>query len=322
MKILEEFHKQYPDYRVIYVTISGSRLYGTENKNSDVDYKGIFVPTQRDILLKRDPEHWTSSTGDNKTRNGVDDVDIQLWSIYKFAQLMTKGETGAIDLLFSMGRADTIVYRSIRSEEIWENHEKFLHKSVHAFVGYCIGQSKKYNIKGARYNELTYFISAMQTGRSYHQILTDDSYKYVKLTEAPGPRGCGSYENIEYIEVLGKKFAATLDRDYILNKLIAMEKQFGHRSRSAVEGIDYKALSHAVRVILEVEELLLTNSIQFPLKDANYIKNIKAGDCILEDTLNFIAEKIDVVDRLLITSKLPKKIDKNTIESLLLGNIL
>ena len=31
----------------------GSHLYGTDTENSDVDYKGVFLPSKEDILLGR-----------------------------------------------------------------------------------------------------------------------------------------------------------------------------------------------------------------------------------------------------------------------------
>ena len=68
----------------------GSKLYGTDNPNSDTDYKGIFVPNEKDILLKRDIEHYNFNSNDEKTRNSKNDIDLQLFSIYKFFSLLQK----------------------------------------------------------------------------------------------------------------------------------------------------------------------------------------------------------------------------------------
>lgn len=43
------------------------------------------------------------------------------------------------------------------------------------------------------------------------------------------------------------------------------------------EGIDWKAISHAFRVCYEVQELLLTHQITFPLKQRDFIKAVKYG---------------------------------------------
>jgi len=52
-EILKSFENEY-NAKVVYVTIYGSKLFGTDNANSDTDYKGIFIPSKKDVLLKRD----------------------------------------------------------------------------------------------------------------------------------------------------------------------------------------------------------------------------------------------------------------------------
>ena len=70
-KILKEFEDNY-NTKVLYVTLDGFKLFGTDSIDSDTDYKGIFIPNKRDILLKRDIV----------SKNKKDDVDLQLYSIY------------------------------------------------------------------------------------------------------------------------------------------------------------------------------------------------------------------------------------------------
>ena len=48
-QFIKNFENQY-NYRVVYVTQYGSKLYGTDNPNSDTDYKGIFIPNLLDAL--------------------------------------------------------------------------------------------------------------------------------------------------------------------------------------------------------------------------------------------------------------------------------
>jgi len=317
-QLLVPFYKQYPNYRVIYLTLTGSKLYGTDGPNSDCDYKGIFIPTTEDLLLQIAPDHYTSTTGDDKSRNGADDIDLQLWSIHKFLNLLKKGETGALDLLFSMKREDTQLFTTKASSIIRSNIPQLLHKSVHSFIGYCIGQSKKYNIKGERYNELTHFIGKLQGPLSVNYIVNYFDYKYIKIVQAPGPRGNKGDTDITYISVLGKLFDISLPREYILDKLVKMEKQYGNRAKAATDSVDYKALSHAVRVLLEVKELLARRTITFPLEHADYIKSIKSGKESLESVMEVIANGIEEVDQLMLSSSLPDKPNITTYNKLLL----
>ena len=107
-KLISNFEEE-QNCNVVYITKYGSKLYGTDNPNSDTDYKGIYIPNKIDVLLKRDIEHYNFNSND-KTRNSKDDIDLQLFSIYKFFSLLKKGETGAMDILFSMFRTDTQVH--------------------------------------------------------------------------------------------------------------------------------------------------------------------------------------------------------------------
>jgi hypothetical protein len=67
--------------------------------------------------------------------------------------------------------------------------------------------------------------------------------------------------------------------------------EYGQRALQAErnEGIDWKALSHAVRVGREALELLQTGKITFPLPYATEILSIKRG----ERTYEAVAETID-----------------------------
>ena len=87
-----------------------------------------------------------------------------------------------------------------------------------------------------------------------------------------------------FVEVLGKKFRSTITVEYFAQKIRDMEAQFGNRSRSSAKGVDWKALSHAVRVINEVEELLDDGFITFPLKNREYIKSIKYAPSLSPST--------------------------------------
>jgi predicted nucleotidyltransferase len=60
----------------------GAHLYGTATPDSDVDYKGIFLPTKEELLLGRVPKSHNYSTGREESRNTKNDIDIELYSFY------------------------------------------------------------------------------------------------------------------------------------------------------------------------------------------------------------------------------------------------
>jgi predicted nucleotidyltransferase len=64
--IFDDFRTKYPDYKIVYLTHYGSILYGTNSESSDIDIKGIFIPTMNDVILKLDPDHYTKNTNNSK----------------------------------------------------------------------------------------------------------------------------------------------------------------------------------------------------------------------------------------------------------------
>lgn len=328
--IINQFEEQ-NNAKIVYITMYGSKLFGTDNPNSDTDYKGIFIPSREDVLLKRDIEHYNYNTNTN-TRNEKDDIDLQLYSIYKWFNLLKKGETGALDLLFSLFREDTHIYNDIDfTTQMKQNYKRFYNKNLHSFIGYCVGQSKMYNIKGERFSELHDFVelfrkievdNSEEKLESYfpkiEHIFGKKQYKYVKFIKASISRGNQAYKEGRYVELLGKRFAGSVTVGYFSKLISEMEEQFGNRTRDASKGVDYKALSHAVRVIDEVEELLDDGFITFPLKNSTYIKAIKEGRITLEEVMAYIDVKLDVVQKKLDNSRLPQKSDENFIDRFIL----
>lgn len=332
IKNLIENFEQEQNCQVVYITMYGSKLYGTDNPNSDTDYKGIFIPSKKDVLLKRDIEHYNFNSNQENTKNSKDDIDLQLFSIYKFFSLLKKGETGAMDILFSMFREDTQIYNDKKfSSIIMENYKKFYNRNLHSFVGYCVGQSKLYNVRGERFNELHSFVkyfNALVKEQGENKLVTmfpdidklfaEHPYKYINYAMGDTSRGSGEVKQGKYVEVLGKRFLGTVTVAYFSEKITEMEEQFGNRARASAKGVDFKALSHAVRVIDEVEELIDDAFITFPLKNRVYITSVKEGNEKLEDVMDYIDNKLTVVQEKLELSMLPERSDEAFIDGLIL----
>ena len=326
--------------KVVYLTKSGSTLYGTNTPSSDLDYKGIFIPSERDTLLKQDLPFYSYSSGANDSKNTSEDIDIHLDSIHTFFKLLQKGEIGTIDLLFSMYREDTqVIAHPDFINKIKEYKNSLYGKNLHAFVGYSISQAKKSGIKGTRYGELKRLIRILTTCTYAHDTLEENSHivklqirgaslKYIKFVHALGPRSNHKVEDVEFLEVLGKKYVVKgTSMDQLLGKLTATEASYSSRVKAVtdnvvsvqtMEGVLYKSLSHSVRVISEVIELLETNHIVFPLANAKHLLDIKQGKVDHKEVLNYIEDSITKVYNLMTTSSVQDKADKATADILYL----
>jgi len=246
--ILTKF-EQDNDCTVIYVTKSGSHLYGTSTPSSDVDYLGLFMPSKQSLLLRTAPEHLVFTTGSANSKNIADDIDITLWSVHKFLSQLVAGETGAYDLLFSMkGTPELYTPASTLIRDYALQH--LLSKNVKSFVAFALGQSERYGIKGSRYKELCTFTTWLNntikrmhpeyrnlTIASQSSILinhiVNNKYKHIKLVRAPGPKGSNQHELIDCLEVLDKKHTNTITMATLLSRTIEKLSYAGNRTKAA-----------------------------------------------------------------------------------------
>lgn len=326
---IKQFEKE-TGAKVVYLSKTGSRLYGTDTLESDTDYKGVFVPSKESVLMKTDLSSYSNNSNNTKIKNTSKDVDFVLHNIYDFFNHLSKSETGSVDLLFSMFRKDTIYLEDkVFTEFMRKNYTLFLNKNMKSFIGYSLGQVKKFGIKGQRYDNLVDFIKEVEHLSTNYKLTTQigelfgvlenlsNKFKYIKMVMADGPKTSKVKKQIPYISVLGKLFHGSITLEYFIERIKEQQAQFGNRTKAVAETVsktDFKALSHSLRIALETKELLETNFIKFPLKDAEELKQIKKGSISsVEEVIFKIESTLEDVDILLEKSHLPKETDQLTL---------
>jgi len=287
----------------------GSHLYGTATKDSDADYKVIFLPTKEEIFLNKIPKCYSFKTKKNGSgKNTSDDIDIEIYSLHYFIKLACEGQTVAIDMLHAP--ENMIVESSWIWDEIASNKEKFYTKNLQAFIGYARRQASKYGIKGSRLNAAKKVIDRLQfygwdrkMATVWHLLPTE---KHLHML--------GKNQNgIKQYQVCGKIIQETAKIGYVLDMLEKFYEQYGKRAREAAENknIDWKAVSHALRAAYQVKELLLTNNIVFPLENAEYLTKVKQGLLDYKTEVAIELEKVMAeVEILSEKSALPQKADR------------
>ena len=125
----------------------GSHLYGTDTPQSDLDYKSVFVPDARDILLQR--VKGSTSTKRPKAegeKNFAGEIDEENYSLQRYLGLAAEGQTVALDVLFAPAQS-MVEPPAPEWHEITRNRAKLITRKSTAFVGYCRQQANKYGIK-------------------------------------------------------------------------------------------------------------------------------------------------------------------------------
>ena len=68
--MLEQAIKKVSDYgRPLYLTVFGSHLYGTNTVSSDKDYKGLFLPSIKKLVLDEKVNSISLTTGENNSKD-------------------------------------------------------------------------------------------------------------------------------------------------------------------------------------------------------------------------------------------------------------
>lgn len=305
------------DRKLVMLCKFGSHLYGTSTPESDTDFKGVFLPPYEEVLLNKAPKSIKLNTNDSNSKNTKDDVDCEIYSLHYFLDLCIKGETVSIDMLHV--NEENLIITSNAWAYFQKNRSVFYSKNMKALIGYAKSQAAKYGIKGSRLHsakKLKEFLEAQSPDdriiRVIEAIPLDENTKITK-----------DNRELTIVDFCGKKFQETVKVSYALNIVDRFIKQYGERAKMAEtnEGVDWKAMSHAVRAGLQLEEIYRTGDLRFPLQDAGFLLDIKRGKYSFKFVMNFLENIIEKVEKLAQKSNYPNKVNSNIAKELLL-NIL
>lgn len=137
-QIKKMVHQEYSG-KLLYITISGSHLYGFESEDSDIDYRGCYLLDTNNLLGMRTPRDYIERQIGNN--------DIVLFELKKEIGLLHAGNCNVLEHLFakqlftsdeyfelkkiiSLNLNINGVYHSYRGMA-WENYNKFCLKGMH-----------------------------------------------------------------------------------------------------------------------------------------------------------------------------------------------
>jgi hypothetical protein len=315
----------------------GAVLYGTETVNSDQDFKAIYIPTAREIVLNTYKK--TISTQRPKRegeRNTKDDVDIEIFSVDRYLKLLSEGQTVALDILFAPDNMFTYKQWGDHTFSfIKENKDKLLCKDLAAFIGYAKQQAAKYGLKGFRVaalrdtleclellspttklsSNMTFIASTLVYKNMFAadaDVANELKSEYVSFVTLDDKNG----NPIQYLKVCDKFYCMNARVKDIKEQLQKRFDEYGSRALKAEknEGIDWKALSHAVRVNNQGIELLNTGHITFPRPDRELLLSIKTGQMEYNQVADIIVQGLEDLKTAQATSSLRDKPDQQWID--------
>jgi len=301
----------------------GSVLYGTSTPASDEDFKSVFLPDAEEILLQRIKTTLSNRRAKAESeKNVAGEEDRESFAFHRYLSLLAEGQTLALDMLFAprwamLNEPDPIWC------ELVANRHRVISRSAASFVGYCRTQAAKYGIKGSRVHAVREIVAWFDQAIDQHGHLTrlrdaleglpefivDQKLEHTALIEIDHPgRAAGP---VLHLECCDRKVPVTNTLKDCRAVFGRVFDQYGLRSLQAErqENIDWKALSHAVRVGNEAIELLTTGFITFPLPNAAHVLAIKRGERPYQEVGQEIEELLERVEASQLISGLRETAD-------------
>lgn len=289
----------------------GSHLYKLNTPNSDFDYKGIYLPTLESMILGSYGGTYKWSTGAAHEKNNAGDIDYEVISLNKFLSHACDGETFVIDML----HCNEPLVTSPIWEDLVANRTMFYSKSLKAYFGYVKKQAAKYGLKGTRLADIRQVIESLK------QFSPDLTIAYVKDKLYTGefakfvvvePKKEGQVAKTFY-EVNSKKYQLSNMVGYVEQELEKVWESYGARAKLAEknEGVDWKAISHALRGGYQARDIYKLGDYSYPLRETDFLLDVKLGKLDYKSEVAPVLEElVEEVEALAKVSTFPKDVDR------------
>jgi hypothetical protein len=274
--------------QIIAKFIHGSHLYKLDTPESDKDFVGIYMPSEKSLLTCNVEHSYNFSSNKENTKNSAEDTDFTVYSIHHFVKLLSKGEMVAFDMLYAPESA--VEYydqhgNRITSELAEQIHhpvylirhsylDVFVHSDMRSYLGYCRRQAAKYGIRGSRLDSLYEIIKIIEpldgSGQLKLECIRDrlPENEFVKKTE-------------DFYEVLGKKHSWGTFISEFHQRIRRDASKYGSRAHQAMEnkGVEWKSVSHIFRAGEQLRTMLVNGHMDVVLAPhiREYIMDVKLG---------------------------------------------
>jgi hypothetical protein len=301
--------------RLLFLTVMGSRLYGTDTSASDWDVKGIILPSAKDLILQRATHNINRKENENPLG-----IDFELYSIQKYFDMLRSGETVSSDMFWAPTNTEALIYIHEDFRDIFNHSDKLIagdRLDKNPFLRYAYAQAVKYGIKGNRFEVIERVLTLAKL--YYEHNFTENTLlrDYLNELEATGnnEKYCfktnidiAGKKTIPGLYLAGKTHQGTIKLGEFIQRCETLLKDYGERARLAATsgGNDWKALSHAVRAVNQLNELVRTGKIRFPRVEAKRLLEIKQGKIPFEVVKETIEQNIEFFDEAIKVSIVTK----------------
>lgn len=310
--------------KIILKIRAGSHLYGTNTENSDNDYLGVYLNTKEELLGLQKSEELTQNI-ESKLENGRNTkyaVDCKFYELRKFCSLALKCNPTILEILFV--NKENILEITPEGEELLKLKHKFLSKHLcNSFMGYAIAQERKAFTKSENIKQIENLYSLLKIYSKVIMSMTMN--ELIKKDPSLGmeiERRITKYKNEQNDDMFScgdLKFSMNVLVKKLMDSLkLRLDKASWRKDGILQYGLDYKFLSHNVRLMHEGIELLTTKDLILPLQYRELIKYIKEGKMENNEIIRYMQTLKEKFRELEKNNNLPDKGDYKVINDFII----
>lgn len=194
----------------------------------------------------------------------------------------------------------------VESSDVWKelirNREKLKTNRMNSYIGYCSTMAKKYALKSEKLDVLFQIKERLKISNEINPKTKIGEF-FVSNSDLLELDFVFSYDKKigngteKYFDLVSKSFPSSRPVCEVLKTVNDMIDMFGERVKKAVEDgkIDLKSYYHAVRVVMELEQLLTEGELTFPNPKAEFLLKIRNGHFEKKWIEHFLCDEIERV---------------------------
>jgi predicted nucleotidyltransferase len=298
-KILKEvknnFNNDLNNNEIIFMNVSGSYLFGTNNENSDIDIKCLTKNSDNRVLC---------TTEQNK-KNTKEDIDLELINLETFHRNFQNSKVLAVEMFFAIKNNSNELINNLNETQLILNKYKDFKINTNDFQQLVISNTSLYINRKKRAEEfikIFNFISNIKIEEKYwkfHEYIylveefikeNDFKYSYIEKSKSRTLLKFSSFEKDNTKNKLITNILLSAKFSYIIDELNKIKEKY---EAFLNPKFIFKLLSTNVRLIKEIEELEKTNNLIYPLSYKKELLEIKEGKKYEEEIYKYINENID-----------------------------
>ena len=293
--------------QICYLTLAGSRAYGTNNEDSDTDIRGFAIEKFQEIIGLKDFEQ----VEDRET-------DTVIYALRKFISLCANCNPNVIEMLGT--RDEDVIYANEIGQLVRGNASLFLSKRAYqSFAGYATAQLRRIQNALAHdsYSEadkerhIQKSLESMMLSLESQYELAGGSITFDMKEEDGNSELCAS---VHIDDVPLRRFLAV---NNAMTNMLRNYDKLNNRNKKKDEVHLYKHAMHLIRLFLTGRDILEGRGIHtYREKERPMLLGIRHGEIPLDEVFHMAETGEQELRKSYQESELPMKPDMDKIHEL------